>query len=41
MLDAAAGHLVAFCKEFKAMTDPVRVDHRAVKPQRPTLPNLD
>jgi creatinine amidohydrolase len=35
------GHLVAFCKEFKAMTDPVRVDHRAVKPQRPTLPNLD
>ena len=41
MLDAAADHLVAFCTEFKAMADPVRVDHRAVKPTRPALPNLD
>jgi creatinine amidohydrolase len=41
MLDAAANHLVAFCKEFKAMADPVRVDHRAVQPKTPALPNLD
>jgi len=41
LLDAAANHLVAFVKEFKAMPDPVRVDHRAVKPKMPTLPSLD
>ena len=41
IFDAAANHLVAFAKEFKAMPEPVRVDHRAVKPERPELPNLD
>lgn len=41
ILNAAANHLVAFVKEFKAMPDPVRVDHRAVKPEMPSLPNLD
>ena len=41
LLHAAANHLVAFCKEFKKMPEPVRVDHRAVKPKRPVLPNLD
>jgi creatinine amidohydrolase len=41
LLDAAADHLVAFAREFKAMPDPVRVDHRKVRPSRPTLPNLD
>ncbi|MCZ6635484.1 MAG: creatininase family protein [bacterium] len=41
LIDAAANHLVAFCKEFKDMPEPVRVDHRAVKPKIPTLPNLD
>lgn len=41
LLEAAATHLVDFVKEFKALPNPVRVDHRAVKPERPTLPNLD
>lgn len=41
LLNAAANHLVTFCKEFKEMSDPVRVDHRTVKPEKPTLPNLD
>ena len=41
ILDAAADHLVAFVKEFKAMEDPVRVDHRTVKPKMPTLPSMD
>ena len=41
LLNAAANHLVAFCKEFRDMPDPKRIDHRAVKPKMPTLPNLD
>jgi creatinine amidohydrolase len=41
ILNAAANHVVAFCKEFRELPDPVRVDHRTVKPGRPTLPNLD
>jgi len=41
LIEAASDHLVAFSREFKAMPEPVRVDHRAVKPDMPTLPNLD
>lgn len=41
LLDAAAHHIVAFCKEFRDMPAPKRVDHRTVKPKMPTLPNLD
>ena len=41
LINAASDHLVAFCKEFKAIPEPVRIDHRAVKPKMPTLPNLD
>ena len=41
LIEAASDHLVAFSQEFRTMPEPVRVDHRAVKPNRPTLPNLD
>lgn len=41
LVDAAADHIVAFCREFKALEEITRVDHRAVKPARPNLPNLD
>ena len=41
LIGAASDHLVAFSREFKTMPEPVRVDHRAVKPKMPTLPNLD
>ena len=41
LIDAASEHLLAFSREFKDMADPVRVDHRKVKPATPTLPNLD
>lgn len=41
ILDVAAGHLSAFCKEFKERADPVRVGYRAVKSKRPSLPSLD
>ena len=41
LIDAAADHLVSFSREFKDLADPVRVDHRKVRPSSPTLPNLD
>jgi creatinine amidohydrolase len=41
LIEAASDHLVAFCREFKAMSKGERVDHRAVKPATPSLPNLD
>ena len=41
LVEAASNHIVAFCREFKNMPDPVRVDHRSVKPSMPKLPNLD
>lgn len=41
LIEAASDHLLAFSREFRAMADPVRVDHRTVKPSSPTLPNLD
>jgi creatinine amidohydrolase len=40
-IDGAAENLVAFIREFRAMETAQRVDHRAVKPNMPTLPNLD
>ena len=41
LVESASNHIVAFCREFKNMPDPVRVDHRSVKPSMPKLPNLD
>ena len=41
LVEAASDHLVAFSREFRAMPEPVRVDHRTVKPGMPQLPNLD
>jgi len=41
ILDAATNHVVAFVEEFRAIPEAERVDHRAVKPGRPSLPNLD
>jgi creatinine amidohydrolase len=41
LIEAASDHLLAFSCEFKEMPEPVRVDHRKVKPSMPTLPNLD
>ena len=40
-VEGAAENLVAFIREFRAMQVGERVDHRVVKPARPTLPNLD
>ena len=41
LLDAASDHVVTFCREFKALSEITRVDHRSVKPSQPHLPNLD
>src|SRR5262249_46968930 len=41
IVEGAAENLVAFIREFKAMEKGERVDHRAVKPDLPTLPSLD
>ena len=41
ILNAAAENLVAFIQEFKEMRKGERVDHRAVRPSLPTLPNYD
>ena len=41
IVDGAAENLVAFIREFRGMEKLTRVDHRAVKPAFPTLPNLD
>ncbi|HAA74171.1 TPA: creatininase [Candidatus Latescibacteria bacterium] len=41
LVESCSDHIVAFCQEFKAMPDPIRVDHRTVKPDIPKLPNLD
>lgn len=40
-IEGAAENLVAFIREFRAMSKGERVDHRVVKPTLPTLPNLD
>ena len=41
IIGGAADNLVAFIREFRGMEKLQRVDHRAVKPTSPTLPNLD
>ena len=38
VIEAAAENLLAFVREFRAMEKGERVDHRAVKPARPTIP---
>lgn len=40
-IDGTADNLVAFIREFRAMDPSERVDHRVVRPDMPTLPNLD
>ena len=40
-IDGTAENLVAFIREFRAMDASERVDHRVVRPDMPTLPNLD
>jgi hypothetical protein len=41
IVEGAADNLAAFIREFRAMQKGERVDHRVVKPQLPTLPDLD
>jgi len=41
LVDACARNLVEFAREFRVMEKGKRVDHRAVKPNLPTLPNHD
>lgn len=41
IVEGAALNLAAFVREFKSMVKGDRVDHRAVRPALPTLPNLD
>ena len=41
VIEGAAENLLAFVREFRAMGKGERVDHRAVKPNLPTLPSLD
>jgi creatinine amidohydrolase len=41
IVDGAARNLVGFVREFRAMEKGARVDHRAVRPATPTLPDLD
>jgi creatinine amidohydrolase len=41
LMEAASGHLVAFCRELRQMEKGKRVDHRVVKPILPTYPSPD
>lgn len=41
IVEGAAGNLLAFIREFRAMSKGERVDHRAVKPALPTIPSPD
>ena len=41
ILNAAVDNLVEFIEEFRSMPAPERVDHRAVRPNMPTLPSMD
>ncbi len=41
IVNGAGGNLLAFVREFRKMPKGERVDHRVVKPDLPTLPNLD
>jgi creatinine amidohydrolase len=41
IIEGAAENLAAFIQEFRALETTPRVDHRAVRPAMPKLPNLD
>jgi creatinine amidohydrolase len=41
IIEAAAQNVLEFVREFRTMSKGERVDHRAVKPALPTLPDLD
>lgn len=41
LIEAAAEHLVAFCREFRALKKGERVDHRAIRPLTPVYPSPD
>ncbi len=41
IIEAAAANVLEFSREFREMSKGERVDHRAVKPAIPTLPDLD
>jgi creatinine amidohydrolase len=41
IVEGAANNLVAFIREFRALSKNPRTDHRTVRPNLPTLPNLD
>ena len=41
IIEAAASNVLEFTREFREMSKGERVDHRAVKPAIPTLPDLD
>lgn len=41
LIESAADHLVAFCREFRGMCKGERVDHRVVKPELPVYPSPD
>src|SRR5215470_13182833 len=41
IVEGAAENLLAFIREFRALSKGERMDHRAVKPALPTLPSLD
>jgi len=41
ILNAAVDNLLEFIEEFRSMPAPERVDHRAVRPNMPTLPSMD
>jgi creatinine amidohydrolase len=41
LMESAACHLVAFCREFRQMEKGKRVDHRVVKPNLPEYPSPD
>lgn len=41
IFEAGVENLLAFIAEFRALPSPIRVDHRALKPELPRLPSLD
>jgi creatinine amidohydrolase/Fe(II)-dependent formamide hydrolase-like protein len=41
IVEAATENLLAFVREFRKLEKDARVDHRAVKPNLPTLPSVD
>jgi creatinine amidohydrolase/Fe(II)-dependent formamide hydrolase-like protein len=41
VVEGAAENLLAFVRELRSMEKGVRVDHRVVKPNLPTIPSPD